>query len=305
MKYISFCVILILSGLLASCRPRTGEKVVVWANGSATTPVLPLHALQESSWEFREWNTTVAFQSLLLAGDGVFWVGHLEGFARAYQHGAPLRIVAITGWRKWQILSRNPDGKFPEDFQKDDLGFAPADGAGRFLLEALLKEQKSSLKLQPMETRQMMLKALDGQLDSLVIPEPFATALLKKDPSFHRITSLEEYYGHCRSCAPEVPWAGIAVHREWADRHPEEMKRLADRLGVVGTELASMTPEKAAEFWPQEKEKSAGISRAALADSLERDPVKVVLAKDMVLQLREFLAIVAPEISFDEGMIWK
>ena len=300
-----FVLLLVVLGGFASCRPEEEAKVVVWANASATTPVLPLYALQEPSWEFREWNTTVAFQSLLLAGDGVFWVGHLEGFARACQHGAPLQLLAVTGWRKWQILSRHAEWHFPEDFLQGGVGFAPSDGAGRFLLEALLKEQDLSMTLKPMEMRQMMLKALDGQLDSVVIPEPFATALLKKDSSFHRISSLEEYYGRCRNCAPEVPWAGIAVHREWASSHPEEMARVVEKLGIIGGELAAMTPAQAAEFWPLEKERSAGISRTALADSLERDPVKVVLAKDMIPQLREFLAIVAPEIPFNEGMVWK
>lgn len=293
--------------LFASCKPSVDNagKIVVWANPTATTPVLPLYALKRTDMEFREWNSTMAFQSLLLSGDGEIWVGHLEGFARAYAHGAPLRLLAVTGWRKWQILSKRAKAEFPKDFQVDGIAFAPSEGAGLFLLKALLREQGVDMEVRPMEMRVALLKALDGRLDSLMLPEPFATTLMAKDAGFRRIGSLEEYYGRCRNRADEVPWAGIAVNSKWADSHPEEVDGILADIVENGSLLSGMKASDIAEFWPSEKAESTGISREAVASALEYDKVKVVAAEDMVEDIREFLQVIVPDAPMEEGMLWK
>ncbi len=275
--------------------------VVVWTNPSATTPLLPiLAALPPEERSLQGWNTTVAFQSLLLGGEGDFWVGHLEGFACAYRRGAPLQLLAVTGWRKWQLLAKR-NLRFPEDFRNRELPFGPADGAGRYLLEALLREaEENTIRIAPLDVKPLMLRALQGQVDCLMLPEPFATSLCRKDPSFHRITSLEEIYGVLRHRAPEVPWAGIAVNTHWARKNPRRVAELLEKM----SQWAPSSPEEVCALWTPEQEAFSHITQAELRDSLERDPVKCVPAADMVEEIREFLGIVAPENAFDPEMIY-
>ncbi len=243
----------------------------------------------------------MAFQSLLLGGDGIFWVGHLEGFARAAAHGAPVKLLAVTGWRKWQVLSKKKGVDFPGAFAGTTIPLAPADGAGRFLLEALLKEQGEKVAILPMDMKPLLLKLLDGQFDSVILPEPFATMLVEKNIGFQRAGSIEEYYGHCRNCAPEVPWAGIAVNAEWAEQHKVETEEILEKLVSAGERLSGMSPEDAAGYWPEGK---AGVKRGELAASLARDPVQVVPARDVLGKIQEFLTIVAPGVPCGDDLVW-
>ncbi len=300
------------SSILCGCRKNaanaatTGDSassvVTIWTNSSATTPLLPLlAALPEEERLLQGWNTTVAFQSLLLGGQGEFWVGHLEGFARAYRRGAPLKLLAVTGWRKWQLLSKR-EMRFPEDFRGKELPFGPADGAGRYLLEALLKDAgEDTIRIAPLDVKPLMLRALQGQAEFLMLPEPFATSLCKKDPSFHRITSLEEIYGAIRHRAPEVPWAGIAVNDTWAQENPQRVQELLERM----SQWSPASPEEVCALWTPQQEAFSHITQAELRDSLTQDPVKCVPAKKMIGEIREFLGIVAPELPFDENILWQ
>ncbi len=280
---------------------QTESPAAVWCHSAATTPILPLLAAPEPPLAFHAWNTTMAFQSLLLAGDGDLWVGHLEGFARAYRRGAPLRLLAITGWRKWHLLSRRTGVTFPRDFQGRTVAIAPADGAGRFLLERLLQETgETGVTLLPLDVKPLLLKALEGKVEDLFLPEPFATVLLEKSPDFHRVDSLEEYYGRVRNCPPEVPWAGIAVHTHWAETHPRELQALLAHMEQWTAEGG----KNAALLWTKEREDFSGISREALEHSLALDPVKAVPAWKIPQELADFLTLVAPDVPFPPQMLW-
>ena len=301
-------VVIVVTSFVTSCgsSKKDSETITVWTNPSATTPVLPLYACASAAdFDFRDWNTTMALQSLLLAGDGEFWIGHLEGFARVYRHGAPIKLLAVTGWRKWQFLSKKADGVFPEDFLRNGIEFAPSDGAGYYLLNALLKEQGVSMEVRPMEMRVALLKALDGRIDSIMLPEPFATTLMSKNLGFKRICSLEDYYGKCRNSASEVPWAGIAVNSEWAERHSEYVERILSEMLAASEFLSQMAPEEVSQFWPSEKAESSGIGRDAVAAALEHDKVKAVPAEDIISEIEDFLKVVAPDCPFDDGIIWR
>ena len=317
-----FPLFALLALTLFACRPETSPKapedgsaapaVTAWANRGTTTPLLPLlGAAEEAGWrlDLRPWNTTMAFQSLLLAGEGEFWVGHLEGFARAARRGAPLRILAVTGWRKWQLLSRREGvGGFPEDFLGREVSIAPADGAGRFLLEKLLREEGvAGVKVVPVDVRPLLLKAMEGKAEDLFLPEPFATVLLEKGLGFQRVDSLEAYYGRVRGGAPEVPWAGVAVNAHWAEAHPRETEELLEGMMAWNSRGGAREGEGegVSRLWTAGREEASGISREALAESLLRDPVKVVPAWRMEGEVREFLKVVAPELAFRPEWLWR
>ncbi|MGN0867761.1 MAG: hypothetical protein ACI4SG_08830 [Oligosphaeraceae bacterium] len=312
MRHLLFCLALLALMASSGCsrhpegtpREAPDTPAVVWCHSSATTPILPLLAAQKTAFPMtlRAWNTTMAFQSLLLAGDGDLWVGHLEGFARAHRRGAPLRLLAVTGWRKWHLLSRRETASFPRDFRGRSVAIAPADGAGRFLLERLLQETgEQEVAVLPLDVKPLLLKALEGKVDDLFLPEPFATVLLEKSPDFHRVDSLEGYYGRVRQCPPEVPWAGIAVNAHWAQQHPQEVDALLAQMVSWSEEGGENAPL----LWTEERVAFSGISREELTHSLLLDPVKAVPAWQMSREIEAFLALVAPDVPFSPRMLWE
>ena len=93
----------------------SGQTVLsIYTTGQATTPQMPLwKALAEQDLgftpEIHYWKNLGDLRGALLAGKGDIWVGHVDGFAQAALRGAPVRIVAVTGWRKFYILTSRPD----------------------------------------------------------------------------------------------------------------------------------------------------------------------------------------------------
>ena len=205
-----------------SGRPQAGAgEIVVYTNPGATTPVLPLwHIAREGKipgvdFRFRHWNSPVTLQSLLLAGDGVLWVGHTESFIRAQRHGAPVRLLAVTGWRKWQIVSRLPGKRFPEDFCPDGrLDFAPPGSSGKVLVEKLLLRQGLKVDFAPVELQALMLRLVEGRSDTAMLPEPFATTVLARLPEMRIVSSAEKIYD-------EITGIAVAYAKAMGERIPD------------------------------------------------------------------------------------
>ncbi|MBO7741163.1 MAG: hypothetical protein J6S21_01285, partial [Victivallales bacterium] len=187
--------LLLLAGGAVFLLGRSGKadggqvEITVFTNPGATTPVLPLFFLAqegripEARFNFRYWNSPVTLQSMMLAGDGVLWIGQTESLLKARDAGAPLRILAVTGWRKWQIVSRLHGKNFPADFCPDGrLDFAPPGAAGKLLVEKLLAGEGTELKFVPHELQSLMLRLVEGRCHTAMLPEPFATTILERLP---------------------------------------------------------------------------------------------------------------------------
>ena len=61
------------------------------------------------------WKDLDQLKTLVVAGKGDLWLGHLEGFALARRLGAPVKVIAVSGWRKFYFLSRDDSIQSPED----------------------------------------------------------------------------------------------------------------------------------------------------------------------------------------------
>lgn len=293
----------------ASLRPH----LIFAANPSATSPQLPWLAAQADgslgaiiTTERQDWQNQQQLLSSLLAGKGDIWLGHCEGFARARNAGAPIRILAISGWRKWAIIARGKGQSLPELLRSDQpfmLPAAPPASPGEMLLEHLLAVDGIVLRAEPNEPRQLMLKLLGGRVDMALLPEPMLSAMLAKDPSLSIVTSIEELYSKRHGGKQRVPWAGFAIHENLIRSQPDLPAKLVAVLTTAATRLASSSHEQIAAVWPDEL--CEHVPRDMLLTALPRELILVERACDVEEEIKSFLAIVNPDLPYDPTLLWR
>ncbi len=314
-------VILAVVWLACSCRreadvsPVTGgvPEITFAANPAATTPQLPWLAaaadgtLAEAvTVRYQAWHTATEFQTQLLAGQGDVWLGHLDGFARARRAGAPVRLVMVTGWRKWAIVTRHEALTVAELGQGRSplrLPCAPPGNPGQLLLEKMLAERPGRVTYDGLEANPLMLRLLSGREEWAFLPEPMVSVLLRKDPSLRVVTMLEDLYAARTGGPNRLPWAGIACHERLLRAHPQLAGRLVACLAKAAERLNRMSPAEVAAQWPDHL--AADIPREMLAASLERDLILVRPAASVEAEITSLLSVIAPELPYDPELLWR
>ncbi len=290
-------------------RPR----LIFSSSPSATSPQLPwLAAVADGSLgaiatpERQDWQNQQQLLSSLLSGKSDVWLGHCEGFARARNAGAPIRILAISGWRKWAVIARNKGQSWPEllrNRQPFVLPAAPPASPGEMLLEHLLAADGIVLRAEPNEPKQLMLKLLSGRVDMALLPEPMLSTMLAKDPSLSIVASIEDLYSKRHGGKQRVPWAGFAIHENLIRSQPELPAKLVAVLTAAATRLATLPPEQIAAVWPDEL--CEFVPRDMLLTALPRERILVERACDVEEEITSFLAIVNPDLPYDPALLWR
>ena len=297
-----------LHSTVAAAAEADATNAVVYVNPGATAPALPLYALADFRkkdaqfrLEIRHWDSPVLLNSLLLSGNGDFWLASVDTIARAHAHGAPVQLLMVTGWRKFHLLSARPGDSFPQDFAGRTLPYAPPGSPGKELLESHLKDaglpQPDWL---PQENRQLLLKLLDGQYDCALLPEPLATILENRSPRFHRLFAEEEYLARSSGAPARLPWAAIAVNSDFAKANPGMVAALADDIAAAAAVLADTPAEASATILAE----AVGLPTEALAKSLKHDLILALPAWEVRDELREFLSRTASDLQWDDRLCW-
>lgn len=282
----------------------------------ATAPQIPFWAGWKSGELPRLFNLRVELwkdlddlHGVLLAGRGDLWLGHLEGFALARRRGAPITLLAVTGWRKFSIVSRRSDVSRLEDFVGKTLPFTPAGSPAVPIMKALVGRDAEGIEFQPHEPRQLSMLMMRGAFDSALAPEPLVTTMLLKIKGLRVVAGLEQVYGERLGRPPRLPIAGIAVNTGTAASHPEivgallrTMQEEARRLREEPDQAAASLPDSFSEFVPRE------IVRA----SLDRDPILVEPASAVESEIADYFRLIAPELvtadgrlAMDPDFIWR
>ncbi|TWI66957.1 NitT/TauT family transport system substrate-binding protein [Desulfobotulus alkaliphilus] len=269
-----------------------------YTSAMATTPQLPFWSairkgsiLEKCNFRVVLWKNLDDLRGIMLAGKGDLWLGDTEGFARAHGAGAPVRILMISGWRKFYLVSRNPDITSISDLHGRELAAAPPGGPAVSLLRSLKEEHGKKIRFSEMEPRQLALMLMDGRMDTAIVPEPLLTSLLLRDTNLKIIENIEDYYGRRTGGLPRMPIAGMAVHAKTAEKYPELIASLLDILLYEGKKLEEdardavhALPEAFSAFIPQEM----------VTASLERDRVMVKSALEAEQEIRSYLHILMP-----------
>ncbi|MCJ2163403.1 MULTISPECIES: hypothetical protein [unclassified Pseudodesulfovibrio] len=282
--------------------PATGRTVLsVYTTGQATTPQMPLwKALAEGDLDFTAdihyWKDLNDLRGLLLSGKGDIWVGHIDGFAQAALRGAPIRLVSVTGWKKFYILSSRGDVISFDQLMTlapgTEIAVTPPQSPGVAVLRAMEPHGLPAFTYAPFESKQLALKTVQGTVGLLVAPEPLVTVLLQKNPKLHIIACVEEQYGRMTGKPAMLPMAGIAVNTRTLERYPELADQLEAAMAKQETSLLH-NPEAGLETLPKAFE--TFIPRDTVRASLARDIIRVRSAQEARDMIQDYLAMVFPD----------
>lgn len=305
---------LLLCGLVAAAErglaaENPPQELTLYSALSATTPQMPLWGAVRRGWpgpgrqlKVEYWKSMDDLRGLLLAGKGSLWIGHLEGFAQAARRGAPVTLLAVTGWKKFYFVGREAPppaaGGLLAALAADlgahgqALAVAPRDSPALSLLEEIAGQGGPVFKTAALSAPQLMLEMSRNAWRYALLPEPLVSVLLLKDPSLRALAGLEDEFAGRFGGPARLPLAGLAVHSELAAACPELLEELLDKMRAAASDMAK-DREAAVAALPAEVLSSLG-KEAALA-SLERDLILSLPARDIEDEISSFLRLVLPE----------
>ncbi|MDR1934219.1 MAG: hypothetical protein LBS49_01260 [Candidatus Accumulibacter sp.] len=312
-----FCLVLLCAGSVPvqaveepSPAPSPAKKLVLYTALTATTPQIPLWSAIRSGWsaeyalEVEYWKTLDDLRGVMLAGKGDLWVGHLEGFAQAARRGAPVTLLAVTGWKKFYFVAAAGDAAAQSlslDLDSlaqalrdrgEPLAVAPQDSPAIAILEDMGRRGGPAFAVAAMPPQQLMLEMLRGSRRFALLPEPLVSALLAKAPGLRVAASLEEEFARRFGGPGTLPLAGIAVRTGFAEENPELVRELVSAMQAAAARLAA-NPEAAAGVLPERVREAIG--QDVLMNSLSRDLIHVLPAASARNEILSFLRIVLPE----------
>ncbi len=299
----------------ASERPQDKplHALRLYTSSGVTTPQLPLLKLEEEGYfkkagytlEKEFWKNIDDLRGLILAEKGDIWVGHIEGFLQAFQQNQSLTLVAVTGWKKFYLLSADPEINSLDALlrnlaeQKLPLSVAPVDGPGLAVLRAIMERRAGQFpsvkqpELAGKASQQLSLELMRGDVSCGMLPEPLVSVLLRKNPKLHVVAGLEDEYSAAFGGPARLPLVGIAVNRGLAEANPLFVQQLALDLKKSAEEL-SRNPEEALKLLPEELRKDMG--EETLKESFSRDMILAEPAWMITDEISSFWKLIAPQL---------
>jgi NitT/TauT family transport system substrate-binding protein len=144
---------------------------------------------------------------------------------RLYNKGSGYRIAAITGYGVLYLLAQNSGIRTWDDLKGKKInviskGSTP-DIALRYLLEKnglrLMTDVTLDYTLEQVELSQLMIA---GKADIAILPEPFVTMIIKKNPKVTIAFDIEQQWGKAGNGEP-MPMSCVVVDGDFADEHRE------------------------------------------------------------------------------------
>jgi NitT/TauT family transport system substrate-binding protein len=272
-----------------------------YTTGAATTPQLPFWAavqnggiLELCNIRVRFWKNLDDLRALVLAGKGDLWLGHTEGFAQAHMAGGPVRLLLISGWRKFYVVSTDPEIRSVDAFHGRELPYAPHGSPAVPVLRSLLPDRGETIGFKPYEPRQLALMLVSGRKESALIPEPLVTRLLEKVDGLRIVESVEEQYGKHTGGPLRMPIAGIAVNTRTAEQYPRVIDKITDILLQEARKL-EIDPLPGVDALPTAFE--AFMTREQVRKSLARDRVLALPASEAAAEIETYLELLMPGTS--------
>lgn len=299
------CLVLLLSASPARAMDKGKSEIVLYTALTATTPQIPLWAAINEGWpenasiSVKYWKTLDDLRGIILAGKGDIWLGHLEGFTQAALRGAPVELVAVTGWKKFYFVgpktSTATDMKsLAAELQRMDtpLNVAPQESPSLAVLENIKQRGGPSFDIAAMQPQQLMLEMLRGKRQFALLPEPLVSTILAKKPDLKVLTNLEEEFSKLYGGPARLPLVGIAVHARFAEKNPEAVKNLVAAMQGHATHLATDS-EAAIDVLPENIRKAVG--EGLIRTSLPRDMILVESVSDAKEEIASFLKMILPD----------
>ncbi|MCG8472178.1 MAG: ABC transporter substrate-binding protein [Desulfobacterales bacterium] len=274
-----------------------------YTSGLATTPQIPLwyaatqgKLLHHCNLEVKVWKTIDDLRGTVLAGKGDLWLGHTEDFIQAALRGAPVKLLAVTAWRKFYLVSTNPHALHFSDYAGKELAYAPTGSPAVPIIQSIVKKGES-IRFQPGEPKQLAMRLIKGDIQSAVVPEPLVSMLQMKVEGLRVGENVESLYGKTTDSAPRMPIAGLAIHTRLIEKKPELVRSLLAELKKAG-EALSQNPEIGIASLP--KSFQSFIQPKIVKASLSRDLLLVKGASDVQSELVRYVQTILPDKKLTE-----
>ena len=270
-----------------------------YTTGLASTPQMPFWAGVRSgeitslmNLEVHLWKDLDGLRATVLAGKGDIWLGHIEGFAQARLQGAPVSLLAVTGWRKLYFLSKDPALQTIEDFKGRVVPFTPPASPGVPVMRSLMQKGAPELNFDPYEPKRLAMSLIEGKINWAFAPEPMVSVLLAKVPGLKVVGSLEDLYGRLTNGPKRMPIAGIAMNTRTLAKYPALADKL-NRIMVRQADILAENPAAGIAALPKSFEKF--VPKKIVENSLKRDLLLVKPALEATPEIEQYLRMLLPE----------
>ena len=281
-------------GLRLGNNPKL-PTLTFYTSGLATTPQMPLWyaarkggLLAHCNIEVKVWKNLDDLRGTMLAGKGDLWLGNTDGFLLSAMRGAPVKLLAVTAWRKFYLVSTDATRLRIRDHRGETLACAPVGSPAVPVLNAIFKGEEA-IAFAPGEPRQIAMRLMQGEITAALVPEPLVSMLEKKVEGLKVGESVESLYGEATHQKPRMPIAGIAINTKSLERYPGLADIILSELKQAGEVLAK-DPDAGIEVLPEAF--AAFIAPGVVAASLKRDAVVVESARKSQGELTAYLKMI-------------
>ncbi len=205
--------------------------------------------------------------------------------------GGVKALSVITGGMLY-VLERGDTVHSLQDLEGKRILSAGQGAAPQYVFSFILNENGVNADVSwSSEQSEVVSLAVSGREDLVLLPEPHATTLLTKDPSFRTALSLSELFEEAAEMAGQ-PGAGlymstVIVRTEFLESHPEQTAAFMDRL-ENSVSFALSEPDTAAKEIAE-----AGIlpSEAVARKALPSCALTFLTGKEMKLRLTPMIRV--------------
>jgi NitT/TauT family transport system substrate-binding protein len=281
--------------------------LTLFTSAMATTPQLAFWAAVQAgdiqklcNLRVMIWKNLDDLRGVLLAGKGDLWLGHTEGFAQAHAANAPVRLLYISAWRKFYLVSTDPSVTSFADMRGRKLAYAPVGSSAVPILKGLL--EGVDIDFTPHEPQQLAMMMISGRSDTALVPEPLVSGLLHAMPDLRVVESVEDLYGRRSRHPARMPIVGMAVNADTLEQHPEIVQGI---VSAVLRHSPRVRDEPGIGIAALPEPFGAFTSKELVHASLERDIILDLPASEVRDEIKTYLDFVMPGRRFDlDGLIW-
>lgn len=306
-----FLLAIVLVGYLFDLSKRANEEIILSSNArlptltfyttsGATAPQLAFWAAYQSgelqkifNVKVVSWKNTEQLKSFVLAGVGDLWLGHTEAFALAKNRGAPVQLLAISAWRKFYFVSKDPIVKSLNDLEGLKVGVTPPGGPAVSIVKAIMDPNKfSKIQFIGNEPEILFNNLKSNKIDGALIAEPFLAIIQSKLSEYNNVINIEQAFGDKFKTSPRLPLAGLAINSNFVKKHPQEVNKLLELLLKQQETINTVTDPFA--LFP--KEFPFSFPRAILEKSLKNEILLVKSAREVKDEIIAYLRLIEPEL---------
>ncbi len=288
--------------------------LTLYTTALATSPQLALwqaieqgRILERCNVRVKLWNTLDELEKNLLAGDADLWIGHTDVFVNAAAKGAPVQLLLTTTWQKFYLVSSDSNALCCNDFVGKPLVVTPPGSPAVPILKSLGNGKLSDISF-TFEPPQILLKKLiTGKISAALLPEPLVTKALVMNPKLMIGENVAELYTKTTGQQRGMPIAGIAVHRETAQKYPEIIRWIAEETMRQAKTLAR-EPHQGITSLPNEFQQI--MPRNLIEKSLVRERLDAAYCNTVKPEITEYIRRISsvcdePQTNLPEKLFWK